>query len=803
MSVIHLKQKYYSPRQGRIVIKKITTTSADLAEQLNSGVAKENHFYEVLKANSPRRFRCVFEDGTLPNAQHVHDVADTLGLSYARLDCVVRAQEVRFPGIVFANRNVEAAFASHVQGIDHRIYDDKVQLVLTPRSSNLVKKDTFEGVVDDSIVAENMFVTHVDAAITPVAYFQGYNHTICYTSTAKRPRSAVVDTKRPAKKAKPSDDLKAIKAIASDYCRDNMGDNLRVMSVEPNGTVTVGGSFECPITGVDHVQTTTAQLFIDLTFQKVFQVLCRAPEHNHARPTSVCQACRYGSHKAAVHRAEATGLRNVCDEHPGAELRFPTQGLFLKFGGVQTPKTYHGRALLDDIAGRCVHAIRTDQYITIMNSSEKGTGKSYGAMYVARRIHDRYRDDDAVSFLWPTSRTALSAQWMVEIRSSSGRNPKESAAQQPLVHIRGSDISADRLPAVWDSNKEMDVGHYQEETLKGRLWEARNMVIQTETMWRLGEDSSKMRSFKVVVLDEWTAQLQQLLSTNISPAHQQLIVSYHFELIKKANVVVAMCADMCDFGRKILMEMRPPTAATYEVRLDSIGKEVHIVNPEETKCRVVNHLLASNRNNSWIASNSLNEVRDLYNKILNVARDKMNIELMNGLVRFTGKKKDVADLTKKELLQTGTYVRHTPSQYWDINNEGEIEQVANTERRSFTIRAFIHNHAITHGVSVTSDHYNAVFGLFTGNMNCSARSCFQQLCRVRNAPYAIVGIKECIPNEKTKDDFDHERRTKTFLEPSSLIDLSQDLVSRLAAHFKQESIKLDASVYLRIRKVRR
>eukprot|EP00516_Mucochytrium_quahogii_P010424 CAMPEP_0203769292 /NCGR_PEP_ID=MMETSP0099_2-20121227/2101_1 /ASSEMBLY_ACC=CAM_ASM_000209 /TAXON_ID=96639 /ORGANISM=" , Strain NY0313808BC1" /LENGTH=127 /DNA_ID=CAMNT_0050666155 /DNA_START=154 /DNA_END=534 /DNA_ORIENTATION=+ len=124
-TMIHLKEKIYCRRQGRVSSKLMTLSPHELVDRLNSHVVKDNHLFEELGPDTSRRFRCIL-DGAL-GVEEIYDAATSLGLSFTRSHIVVGPQTVIFPGIVFANRNVEAAFARRVKGINHTIYDTKIQ----------------------------------------------------------------------------------------------------------------------------------------------------------------------------------------------------------------------------------------------------------------------------------------------------------------------------------------------------------------------------------------------------------------------------------------------------------------------------------------------------------------------------------------------------------------------------------------------------------------------------------------------------------------------------------------------------
>ena len=107
--------------------------------------------------------------------------------------------------------------------------------------------------------------------------------------------------------------------------------------------------YTCPLTGQchHHQKNAAIQVHVDLTFNAVFQIACTCK--NPAVPISVCQSCQNGLHTTATHKGDVTGLRSVCAKLPDAELRFPARGDFLKFGGLPTKKTYHGRQLINKI----------------------------------------------------------------------------------------------------------------------------------------------------------------------------------------------------------------------------------------------------------------------------------------------------------------------------------------------------------------------------------------------------------------------------------------------------------------------
>ena len=197
--------------------------------------------------------------------------------------------------------------------------------------------------------------------------------------------------------------------------------------------------------------------------------------------------------------------------------------------------------------------------------------------------------------------------------------------------------------------------------------------------------------------------------------------------------------------------------------------------------------MINKENNSWVSCNSRILVNTVASRVRETARKNGNLEVMNGIVTYTGQEQDISSFNKTFLFNEGKFTRHIPLFFYEFNDDGSIAKRENTNGLTFPIRVMIHNQAIEHGLNIDWRHYNAIFGVATANMISSARAFIQALNRVRNVSNIMVGIKESIPSKQAKEEVEHECQEKNFLATSKdVVDISDGIMSRIAKHFYQE-----------------
>ena len=735
-----------------------------------------------------------------------------------------------FPGLYFANRNVAAAFAHHLHKVildgdnsdlcmsifDKSIYHNGQRAFRCPYSCKLGKTNVKKLWLDGRAVELNqlstselagLFVRTNVANMDPIETFPGFEADRVYgqpgSGTKRVARADGGTAKR--QKAEQACDYSEMQQIALTYLTQHLPDCAKTVRCRNSYAMSDGAisvhfvarddqqGLVCPF-GETH-KANHFTVFVDPLLNRPNSVYCFANHDPDQKPrrSSVCTGCD-ACHASAIdhHNNE---VQAVCADMPFAATRFNMDDKYYAFGGKPTDKQYHGRELLDDIAGRCITATgKNNSAVTIELSSGMGTGKTTGLMYVLRRIRQVQPECRIVMM---TSRRALAAQLWTDSKATPFI-PASTGTQQELHHVHGSTIDHSPVPRNSDL-PQLDCIHYKH--VAGELSSYRAVIVQIESTRRLGPCPEHMPTYDVVVIDEVTAHLKQLLAETMTESERKLVMNYFIQVMQSAKVVFFMCADMQDFVQNFCREtLRPTGTPTYHARVESTGFNSHVVSLREAKDRIVNLLVRKLpiKNNAWVGCNSRTEALDLQQKIESMGKLCDDLQLMNGVLLVSGQAIDISDKAKDNVFMNKTISTHVPKMKWVKTSEHGYTLTHNAEKTVFPVRAFIHTPAITHGFSVSDNtHFTHFFGVFTHASGVPARECVQMLARVRGVKDVVVGVSDGPPRgEKSEEDDTTEAQTLLKKNNSdehlitSYIDVTDSgPQSQLAKFFKEEELR--------------
>jgi hypothetical protein len=248
----------------------------------------------------------------------------------------------------------------------------------------------------------------------------------------------------------------------------------------------------------------------------------------------------------------------------------------------------------------------------------------------------------------------------------------------------------------------------------------RFIACSVESLARRLTKQEKVRIFDVVVVDEATAHVKQLLSdgtmdddtrNEVWTAHVKQLLSdgtmdddtrnevwaVTEAQLQSAKVVIFMCADLNDELRKMCIEIRSRNASTYRCRVESRGYTTHIDTIPSVKHTICAVLNKSKSNNVWVATNSRTQGLDVRKVIQRQAIERGQLDLANGVLLLTGQDGDgLSRAEREEILSWRRLGKHIPKQIYVLSSEGKAELIPNKQKAEFDVRAFIYTPARYH-----------------------------------------------------------------------------------------------------------
>lgn len=277
--------------------------------------------------------------------------------------------------------------------------------------------------------------------------------------------------------------------------------------------------------------------------------------------------------------------------------------------------------------------------------------------------------------------------------------------------------------------------------------DAKKLVIQVESMYKLF-DEDYLTSYDVVVIDELTSHLKQLVARTMSLDKQIQTIRYFNWVVKNAKLVLCMCADAEENGfvykyieklRREALEDHEYSEQVFCVRSPAAGLEIFREDPESVKAAVFDAL--DQGKNVWFCTNSRTEALKLKHVVQDRAKRMGNTEVFNGVLLVSGQSKDISEESKDKVFHKNL-TNHIPTTYLDTDGN----EHKNKGRKKFPVRLFMFTPAITHGFSYEDDenYFTAFMAIFVSS-EVPARDQIQQLKRHRKATSFLVAIKQSTP----------------------------------------------------------
>jgi len=260
---------------------------------------------------------------------------------------------------------------------------------------------------------------------------------------------------------------------------------------------------------------------------------------------------------------------------------------------------------------------------------------------------------------------------------------------------------------------------------KNEISKSKELIITPESLYKILDSKNKISHKSLVVLDE----AKSLITTMTSPTmqkHRQIIISTLKEVIKHADLVVMIGADIDNDAHNFLIGLRDPNRTLFINNHYKRNIEVDDMSQSEIDEISHNDITKIKQRYKFVNKRTLEE------KIISLA-------LLKKKTYTATDSRDYGDKLVRKLTEAGI-PRNTILFFCKYKTKDDIDGMKDFETYASKFNHVICSPSIKFGVNIATPRgFDYLFGYFTG-MSVLPRSAFQMMRRVRKPKFQDIYV---------------------------------------------------------------